>query len=94
MDLRENLKDNLKNKFLIEYPIIHVVLKGHEGLYSIVDEEDDKVEMEKDNFYKKKKCNEGDRVILELLKEDTNETESKNFLFNTEYTDSESGDEK
>lgn len=32
-----SLKDNLKNKIIIEYPIIHVVLKEHLNSYDILD---------------------------------------------------------
>lgn len=37
LDLEETLKDNLKNKTIIEYPIIHVVLKEHSSCYNIAE---------------------------------------------------------
>lgn len=35
LDLDESLKDNLRSKTVIEYPIIHVVLKSHGDCYEI-----------------------------------------------------------
>lgn len=92
LDLSQSLKENLKGKVIIEFPIIHVVLKGHESLYSIVDSSDED-EKEMKSFYKKKKSNEGQRVIQEILSEETNEG-TKNLLFASEYSETDnSGDE-
>lgn len=38
LDLDESLRDNLRNKIIIEYPIIHVVLKDHSSCYELVTE--------------------------------------------------------
>lgn len=37
LDLDESIKDNLHGKVIIEYPIIHVVLKSHSDCYEVVD---------------------------------------------------------
>lgn len=36
LDLTETLQDNLKNKTIIEFPIIYVILKDHINMYEII----------------------------------------------------------
>lgn len=38
LDLMESVKDNLRNKIIIEYPTIHIVLKDHAGCFTLVDQ--------------------------------------------------------
>lgn len=37
LDLLASLKDNLKNRTIIEFPTIYVVLKEHAGIYDVID---------------------------------------------------------
>lgn len=37
LDLTLSLQENLKNKTIIEFPIIYVVLKNHSDMFEIID---------------------------------------------------------
>lgn len=36
LDLTETLQDNLRNKKIIEFPIVYVILKDHIDMYEII----------------------------------------------------------
>jgi len=37
LDLTLTLKENLENKTIVEYPILHVITKDHSNIYEIID---------------------------------------------------------
>ncbi|XP_063906184.1 box C/D snoRNA protein 1-like [Zophobas morio] len=89
IDPTYTLKDCLRNKIIIEYPTIHLVLKDQALFYDIVDsddEEDCKKELQK-------QIKSGQEVINKIIKKSESEDglyESlKNFLFISEYSDEE-----
>jgi len=37
LDLTLTLKENLENKTIVEFPILHVIMKDHSNIYEIID---------------------------------------------------------
>uniref|UniRef100_A0A1Y1M1X0 Box C/D snoRNA protein 1 n=1 Tax=Photinus pyralis TaxID=7054 RepID=A0A1Y1M1X0_PHOPY len=87
LDPLESLKDNLRNKIIIEYPTIHVVLKEHLHLYDVI-ESDEEVYMDASV------CNGNDLAnrIIKSAEEDDLDSSLKNLLFISEYSDEEISD--
>ncbi|KAB0802488.1 hypothetical protein PPYR_04674 [Photinus pyralis] len=87
LDPLESLKDNLRNKIIIEYPTIHVVLKEHLHLYDVI-ESDEEV------YIDASVCNGNDLAnrIIKSAEEDDLDSSLKNLLFISEYSDEEISD--
>ncbi|XP_051159051.1 uncharacterized protein LOC127280208 isoform X2 [Leptopilina boulardi] len=96
LDLNLTLAENLEQKSVIEFPTFYVILKSHSDMYEMIDSDDENENCEKKNFRHKQKF-QGNHKNSPANKnvENSNEkieSESINFLFHTEFTDSE--DEK
>ncbi|KAF2894344.1 hypothetical protein ILUMI_11822 [Ignelater luminosus] len=89
LDPLRNLKDNLKNKIIIEYPIIHIVLKEHSSSYDILDSDDDE-NMDVETLNGKQVV---DQIIKKAEKEESLDNSLKNLLFVSELSDEEISDE-
>ncbi|XP_043476945.1 putative box C/D snoRNA protein SPCC613.07 isoform X2 [Leptopilina heterotoma] len=100
LDLNLTLAENLEQKLIIEFPTFYVILKDHSDMYEMIDSDDEREDCEAKNFRHKKKFKGRQENFAHppnkpqnLSK--SNETEKQegiNFLFHTEFTDSE--DEK
>ncbi|XP_025832414.1 box C/D snoRNA protein 1 [Agrilus planipennis] len=84
LDPHISLKDNLKNRLIIEYPVIHVVLNDHISCYEVIDSD-----LEEDED-----LTDGNKVIQRIIEHSEKEEnllykEFKNLLFLNENSDSE-----
>ncbi|XP_044262451.1 box C/D snoRNA protein 1 isoform X2 [Tribolium madens] len=91
LDSTYTLKECLKNRVIIEYPTIHLVLKDQASFYDIVDsddEEDSKAELQK-------QIKSGQEVINKIIKksesDDSLYESLRNLLFINEYSDEDQG---
>ncbi|KAF5284067.1 hypothetical protein FQA39_LY17116 [Lamprigera yunnana] len=83
LDPLETLRDNLRNKVVIEFPVIHLVLKEHSHLYDVLDSDDE-------TDTSRTTCNGNDianRIIRSFEKEDTINSSLKNLLFISEKSE-------
>ncbi|XP_019869971.2 box C/D snoRNA protein 1 [Aethina tumida] len=87
LDASDTLTECLRRKLVIEYPTIHVVLKGHESLYNVIDTDDENEQMETDEIKSGKEV--VDRIINNAEDEDSLYRSLKNLLFVSEYSDDE-----
>ncbi|KAL1488390.1 hypothetical protein ABEB36_014864 [Hypothenemus hampei] len=85
MDCSLSIKENLAKKLIIEYPTIHVLLKGHEGCYDVIDSDDEDMGCEDTKL--------GSQVVEQIIKkaesDDSLYDSLKNLLFISEYSDEE-----
>ncbi|XP_014473577.1 PREDICTED: box C/D snoRNA protein 1 [Dinoponera quadriceps] len=56
LDLTLTLKENLRNKTIIEFPTLYVVMKDHSYMYEIIDTDEETSETEYENRTARKKC--------------------------------------
>ncbi|EEZ97683.1 box C/D snoRNA protein 1 [Tribolium castaneum] len=94
LDPSYTLRECLKNRVIIEYPTIHLVLKDQAIFYDIVDsddEEDTKAELQK-------QIKSGQEVINKIIKksesDDSLYESLRNLLFINEYSDEEQGSDE
>ncbi|XP_046403072.1 box C/D snoRNA protein 1 [Ischnura elegans] len=86
LDLSTSVKANLRDKFIVEYPTITVVLKDHKLMYEIIDSD---AEEEKDIS---DVCFPGvNRSSMRALK--SKESKPKNLLFDNDISNSESDED-
>ncbi|KAK4883437.1 hypothetical protein RN001_006756 [Aquatica leii] len=89
LDPLESLKDNLRNKVIIEFPVIHVVLKEHSHLYDVLDS-DEEMEVDGSVCHGKDLAN---RIIKSAEREDSLYSSLKNLLFISERSDEDVSDD-
>ncbi|CAH1380955.1 unnamed protein product [Tenebrio molitor] len=89
LDPTFTLKDCLKNKIIIEYPVIHLVLKDHGNCYDIVDSDDEDCKREVQNRGKS-----GEEVINKIIKRAESDgslyDSFRNLMFATEGSNEDS----
>ncbi|KAK5650924.1 hypothetical protein RI129_001953 [Pyrocoelia pectoralis] len=87
LDPFENLRDNLRNKIIIEYPTVYVVLKEHLHLYDVIESDEE--------VYMDTVCNGNDLAnrIIKSAEDDDLDCSLKNLLFISEYSDGEISDD-
>lgn len=88
LDTVENLKTNFRNKVIIEYPTLYVLLKEHADSYDVIDSD---AEDEKDTIKSGKTI--VDNIIKSAEKDEGLYKSLKNLLFISEYSDEELSDE-
>lgn len=107
LDPTETLKENFKNKTIIEYPTLYIVLKEHASLFTLVDEGKivENVNVNKllivvNHFLEEsmKETSNGsgnivDNIIKNAETDDSLYSSLKNLLFISEYSDGELSDE-
>ncbi|CAH0552705.1 unnamed protein product [Brassicogethes aeneus] len=88
LDVTMTLKECLHKKIIIEYPTIYVVLKGHEGLYEVLDSDEEAEEQMETEEIKS-----GQEIVNTIINnaedEDSFYRSLKNLLFVSEYSDDE-----
>lgn len=107
LDPVETLKESFKNKTVIEYPTLYIVLKEHATMFTLIDEGKilQKVYMKKlliliNNFSEESmkassigSSNIVDNIIKNAETDDSLYSSLKNLLFISEYSDGELSDE-
>ncbi|KAG8222859.1 hypothetical protein J437_LFUL003504 [Ladona fulva] len=85
VDSSLSLKENLKGKFIVEFPVILVVLNDHKFMYDVVDS-DEEVEENPDI------CFPGN-IPGAISEQKSTGSEAKNLLFNDDFSSSDSEDD-
>ncbi|XP_043276258.1 box C/D snoRNA protein 1 isoform X2 [Venturia canescens] len=92
LDLTLSLKENFAKKTIIEFPVIHVILKDHFDMYEIIDSDEEET-MPEERFRngdrRKRRENHMNRREKQSVKK-----EPLNYFFNGECTDSEDEESK
>ncbi|KAJ8679797.1 hypothetical protein QAD02_015584 [Eretmocerus hayati] len=98
LDFTCSLQENFKNKIIIEFPIIYVILKDHSQMFEIIDSDDEDIETQSTNSWKKRKMDHGNRKQptehVDVKKPKVDIDPANNFFFNSEASDSEHEEEK
>ncbi|KAK9884661.1 hypothetical protein WA026_007504 [Henosepilachna vigintioctopunctata] len=85
IDLSMTLKECLKNRIIIEYPVLYVIRKEHIDLFDIIDSDDDG-EIDKE-------IKSGSEVVNNIIKNyETSDNKLQNLLFASECSNGEISD--
>ncbi|XP_014210716.1 box C/D snoRNA protein 1 [Copidosoma floridanum] len=94
LDLTQSIQENLKNKTIIEYPIIYVVLKDHTDMFEIIDSDE---EVERTDESQKERKNIKQNIRNHTVKNNEADKEkidaSLKCFFSADISDSEDDDD-
>ncbi|XP_058802711.1 box C/D snoRNA protein 1 [Phymastichus coffea] len=87
LDMSLSLRDNLKNKIIIEFPIVYITFKDHSDMFEVIDSDDEKVQMEVNRPKRgKRKLSETNVTSLKNHHSLKDNTTSFNYFFNTDFS--------